>query len=96
MYILITYDVNTTTREGERRLRRVADACKDYGQRVQNSVFECDLTEVQLILLKERIANIIDCATDSIRIYHLSKNYNNRIEVMGKETAYDVGETLII
>lgn len=96
MYILITYDVNTTTKDGERRLRKVADACKDYGQRVQNSVFECELTESQFVILKERILGIIDDGTDSVRVYHLSKNYSNRIEVMGKETAYNVKETLII
>lgn len=95
MHILITYDVNTTTKEGERRLRRVADACKDYGQRVQNSVFECELTESQLAILKERISGFIDNSTDSIRIYHLGKN-NNRIETMGIETAYDIREALII
>ena len=60
MYILVTYDVDTTDKEGQRRLRRVAKACLDYGQRVQNSVFECELTEVQLCMLKDRIKEIID------------------------------------
>lgn len=96
MHILITYDVNTMTKEGARRLRRVADACKDYGQRVQNSVFECELTESQLLILKERVRGIIDTSVDSIRIYHLSKNYEKSIEVMGRETAYNVKDTLII
>lgn len=96
MRILITYDVNTMTKEGARRLRRVADACKDYGQRVQNSVFECELTESQLAILKERIRGVIDTSVDSIRIYHLSKNYEKSIEVMGRETAYNVKDTLII
>ena len=61
MYILVTYDVDTTSKAGARRLRCVAKACIDYGQRVQNSVFECEVTEAQYCLLKERIKSIIDC-----------------------------------
>ena len=68
MYILVTYDVDTTGKEGQRRLRRVAKACQNYGQRVQNSVFECELTDAQLCLLKSQIKEIIDADVDSIRI----------------------------
>ena len=68
MNILITYDVDTTTKEGARRLRRVAKACVDYGQRVQNSVFECELSEAQLCLLRYRINEVIDRMNDSVRI----------------------------
>lgn len=96
MYILVTYDVDTTSREGARRLRSVAKACIDYGQRVQNSVFECEVTDVQYCLLKERIRSIIDMSLDSIRFYILSKNENRRVEVIGVETAYKVNEALII
>ena len=96
MYILVTYDVDTTDKSGQRRLRRVAKACLDYGQRVQNSVFECELTEVQLCILKDRIKDIIDNSLDSIRIYHLNRNENRRVEVIGVETSYDVKETIII
>lgn len=96
MYILVTYDVNTTDRFGARRLRRVAKACVDYGQRVQNSVFECELSEVQFCLLKEKIRNIIDPSTDSIRFYHLNRNENRRVEVIGVETAYNVDNAIII
>lgn len=96
MYILVTYDVDTTDKSGQRRLRRVAKACLDYGQRVQNSVFECELTEVQLCILKDRIKEIIDNSLDSIRIYHLNRNENRRVEVMGVETSFDVKETIII
>lgn len=96
MHILITYDVNTTTKEGERRLRKVAASCKDYGQRVQNSVFECELNESQFVILKDRVRSVINGETDSIRIYRLSKDYHNKIEVIGAETAYDVNETLIL
>ena len=93
MYILVTYDVDTTEKEGQRRLRRVAKACLDYGQRVQNSVFECELTEVQLCMLKERI---IDHTTDSVRFYHLNRNENRRVEVLGVETSFNVNEAIII
>ncbi len=96
MYILVTYDVDTTNKEGARRLRNVAKACIDYGQRVQNSVFECEVTEVQYCLLKERIKNIIDDSLDSIRFYSLSRNERKRVEVLGIETAYKVDDALII
>lgn len=96
MYILIAYDVDTTSKEGARRLRNVAKACVDYGQRVQNSVFECEVTEAQYSLLKERIRAIIDTSVDSIRFYMLSKNENRRVEVIGIETAYKINDALII
>lgn len=96
MYILVTYDVDTTSREGARRLRCVAKACMDYGQRVQNSVFECDVTDAQYCLLKERIKSIIDMSLDSVRFYILSKNESRRVEVIGVETSYKVNDALII
>lgn len=96
MYILVTYDVDTTSREGARRLRCVAKACMDFGQRVQNSVFECEVTDAQYCLLKERIKNIIDMSLDSIRFYILSKNESRRVEVIGVETAYKINDAFII
>ena len=96
MYILVTYDVDTTDKSGQRRLRRVAKACLDYGQRVQNSVFECELTEVQFCILKERINEIIDHSLDSVRFYHLNRSENRRVEVMGVETAFNVNYAIII
>ena len=96
MYILVTYDVDTTDKAGQKRLRQVAKACLDYGQRVQNSVFECELTEVQLCMLKERIKGIIDHTTDSVRFYHLNRNENRRVEVLGVETSFNVNEAIII
>lgn len=96
MYILVTYDVDTTNKEGARRLRNVAKACIDYGQRVQNSVFECEVTEAQYCILKERIKNIINDSLDSVRFYSLSKNERKRVEVLGVETAYKVNDALII
>lgn len=96
MYILVTYDVDTTDKSGQRRLRKVAKACVDYGQRVQNSVFECELTEVQFCLLKEQIRGIINNDTDSVRFYHLNRNENRRVEIIGLETAYKVDDAIII
>ncbi len=96
MYILVTYDVDTTNKDGARRLRNVAKACVDYGQRVQNSVFECEVTEAQYCLLKERIKKIINDTLDSIRFYSLSRNERKRVEVLGVETAYKVDDALII
>ena len=96
MYILVTYDVATTCNEGARRLRRVAKACLDYGQRVQNSVFECEVTEAQLCTLKNMIRDIIDIQTDSVRFYYLNKNIARRAEVLGVETSYNVNDAIII
>ena len=96
MYVLITYDVNTSTSGGRRRLRKVANCCKDYGQRVQNSVFECLLSESQLILLRNKLLSLIDKDLDSIRIYRLGKAYHGKIEHLGQQTAYDFEGELII
>lgn len=94
--IRVTYDVDTTDKEGARRLRQVAKACVDFGQRVQNSVFECELNEGEYSILKNRISKIIDASSDSVRFYALSKNENRRVEVIGIETAYKVNSPLII
>jgi CRISPR-associated protein Cas2 len=96
MLILITYDVDTTTKAGEKRLRKVAKECVNYGQRVQNSVFECLITEAQFVGLKATLASIINDTTDSIRFYFLGNNWQRRIEKIGKETSYDPTEALII
>lgn len=96
MLILITYDVDTTTKSGEKRLRQVAKECVNYGQRVQNSVFECLLTEAQLVNLKATLSSIIDESKDSIRIYFLGNNWQRKIETMGKITSYNPTQTLII
>ena len=96
MYILVTYDVDTTSKEGARRLRCVAKACLNYGQRVQNSVFECEVTEAQLCTLKNIIGNVIDTKKDSVRFYYLNRNITRRVEVLGKETSYNVNDVIII
>ena len=94
--VLITYDVETVTLAGARRLRRMAKECQNYGQRVQNSVFECVLTEAQFALLRNKITSIIDEEKDSVRFYFLGKNWNNRVEFIGKKTSFDVTSELII
>ncbi len=96
MNILVTYDVNLTGEDGQRRLRKVAKACQNYGRRVQNSVFECQVTEAQLVQFKACLLKLIDREVDSIRIYNLGNNLNNCMTSLGKETGYDVNSTLII
>lgn len=96
MLILITYDVDTTSKEGEKRLRKVAKECVNYGQRVQNSVFECLLTEAQLVVLKALLSSIIDETTDSIRFYFLGNNWQRKIETLGKLTSFDPTDAMII
>ena len=96
MLILLTYDVDTTTKAGEKRLRKVAKECVNYGQRVQNSVFECVLTEAQFVNLKALLSSIIDNSRDSIRFYFLGSNWQRKIDTIGKLTSYDPTEALII
>lgn len=96
MFVLITYDVNITYESGAKRLRNVAKACVDYGKRVQNSVFECVLTDAQFLMLKNRLKNIIDSKQDSVRFYMLGKNWKKNIETIGKDNGVDVTGNLII
>lgn len=96
MLVLVTYDVATTSREGRRRLRRVARACLDYGQRVQNSVFECDVTPALFAQLRKRIIDIIEPKEDSIRFYYLGKNWKRRVEHHGAKPAVDLDGPLIV
>jgi len=94
--LLITYDVNTETREGRRRLRHVAKKCLSYGQRVQKSVFECKLGEKEYIILENSLRKIIDKETDSIRIYFLSETAIQKIVNIGNVKVIDYEEPLII
>lgn len=96
MFVLITYDVNITSPYGAKRLRNVAKACMDFGKRVQNSVFECILTEAQYVLLKNKLNSIIDTEQDSIRFYMLGKNWKNKVETIGKDIGIDFTGDLII
>jgi len=95
MMLLITYDVNTTTSEGRKRLRQVAKACVNIGQRVQNSVFECLVEPAQYVQMKNSLENIIDKEKDSIRYYNLGSNWKNRVEHVGTKISYDPEGTLI-
>lgn len=96
MRILITYDVETMDSAGQKRLRRVAKSCQNFGKRVQNSVFECILTEVQYLQLKQDIENIIDSKKDSIRFYHLPSHSKQAIETLGKAVSFEPDANLII
>ena len=96
MYLLVAYDVSTTNPAGARRLRQVAKVCLDYGQRVQNSVFECKLDPAQYVDLKRRIGNIIDMKTDSIRFYNLGNRWQNRVEHLGKNDTYNIEGMLLV
>ena len=88
MLILITYDVNTTSAEGQKRLRKVAKICVNYGQRVQNSVFECLLDSSQCRLLQAKLLKIMDSELDSLRFYYLGNKYDTKIENFGRVNAY--------
>lgn len=96
MYILLTYDVSTPDKAGQTRLRKVAKTCLDYGQRVQYSIFECKIEPSQLVEFREKILNIIDPATDSIRIYNLGNNWQQRVEHLGKNDDYNIEAPLIL
>ncbi len=96
MLVLVTYDVNVTTAEGRRRLRKVAKTCEDYGQRVQNSVFECLVDPAIWVVLKDKLEGEIDRKEDSLRYYFLGKNWRNRVEHVGAKPAYDPEGPLII
>jgi CRISPR-associated protein Cas2 len=95
MLVLVTYDVNTETADGEKRLRKVAKKCEDYGQRVQNSVFECLIDAAQLRKLKHLLTEIIDPNQDSLRFYYLGNNWRKRVEHVGAKPSIDLEDTLI-
>ena len=96
MLILITYDVNTETAAGKKRLRQIAKTCVDYGRRVQNSVFECELDAAQLVMVKSKLLKLMNKETDSLRLYTLGNNYKNKVEHHGVKSSFDVNEPLII
>ncbi len=96
MFVLVAYDVNITSAGGDKRLRSVARTCLNHGKRVQNSVFECLVTESQYIALKNRLLDIIDKEEDSIRFYLLGSNWKRRVETIGKDYSFDFEEELII
>lgn len=96
MLVLITYDVNTQTAEGRARLRKVAKQCVNYGQRVQNSVFECVMDAAKTREVKEKLVKIIDKEKDSLRFYYLGNNYKNKVEHIGAKESYDIEALLIL
>ena len=96
MFVLVSYDVSTTTKEGKRRLRRVARACLDYGQRVQNSVFECQVDPEKWTRLKLRLLDEYDPAQDSLRFYFLGSNWRSRVEHFGAKPSIDLEGPLIV
>jgi CRISPR-associated protein Cas2 len=95
MMVLITYDVKTETVAGKSRLRRVSKKCKDYGQRVQNSVFECIIDTAQLTQLKNSLQKIIDPEADSLRFYYLGDKWKSRVEHIGAKPSIDLEGMLI-
>jgi CRISPR-associated protein Cas2 len=96
MLVLITYDVSTLTTEGKKRLRQVAKQCQNYGQRVQNSVFECVLDAAQCAKVKSILMKIIDEKEDSIRFYYLGNNYKTKVEHIGAKSSFSVEDVLIL
>ncbi|NLW90916.1 MAG: CRISPR-associated endonuclease Cas2 [Syntrophomonadaceae bacterium] len=96
MMVLITYDVNTSTPQGQKRLRQVAKQCVNHGQRVQKSVFECLLDPAQFTMLKNTLESIMDPSLDSIRFYLLGNNWKRRVEHVGLEESYDPEGILMI
>jgi CRISPR-associated protein Cas2 len=89
MMVLVTYDVNVETSEGKRRLRNVAKTCKNHGQRVQNSVFECLVTPADWVIFRQELIDLIDDTKDSLRFYFLGANWKTRVEHIGAKISYD-------
>lgn len=96
MMVVVSYDVSTVSRAGRRRLRRVAKTCSDYGQRVQNSVFECVVEPSQWTMLRRELLNLFDPDEDSLRFYFLGSKWRNRREHHGLKKALDVEEPLVL
>ena len=90
MMVLVSYDVSTIDRAGRRRLRRAAKACLNFGQRVQNSVFECDIDPAQWTALKGQLLDLIDPEQDSLRFYFLGANWQRRVEHVGAKPTLDL------
>jgi CRISPR-associated protein Cas2 len=95
MMVIVSYDVMVTSNGGQKRLRKIAKACTDYGQRVQNSVFECVVDPAQWVKLKNILEKIMDEKTDSLRYYYLGANYQRRIEHIGAKPSYNVDGLLL-
>jgi len=96
MFVVVSYDVANVEAGGARRLRRVAKACKDYGQRVQYSVFECIVDPAQWAVLRQRLMDEIDSKEDSLRFYYLGSNWKRRVEHVGAKKTIDQEGPLIV
>jgi len=96
MMVLVSYDVSTINRAGQRRLRRVARACLDYGQRVQNSVFECVVDPAQWTALRQRLIDTYDSEQDSLRFYFMGSNWQHKVEHLGAKKAVDLEGPLLV
>jgi CRISPR-associated protein Cas2 len=96
MLVVICYDVSTLEPEGQRRLRRVAKVCKDYGQRAQLSVFECEVDPAQWTVLRQKLLNEVNLEEDSLKFYFLGANWRRRVEQLGAKKSFDPDEPMII
>ncbi|GKS87901.1 CRISPR-associated endonuclease Cas2 [Acidovorax sp. GBBC 1281] len=96
MMVLVSYDVRSQDKVGARRLRHIAKACLDFGQRVQYSVFEIEVDSAQWVALKNRLVQIIDPATDSLRFYYLGQQWKDRVEHVGAKPVLDLNAPLIL
>jgi len=96
MMVLVSYDVCTLDKAGKRRLRRVAKACQNRGQRVQFSVFECEVDPAQWVALKNELVELIDPESDSLRFYYLGAEWRRRVEHCGAKEVRDLGEDLLL
>ena len=96
MLVLVTYDVATQDNAGRNRLRKVAKECVNYGQRVQNSVFECLVDASQALILKDKLINLIDKEQDSLRFYYLGNKYDTKVEHYGVKSSYEPEGILMI
>lgn len=96
MMVLISYDVSTVSSNGKSRLRKVAKECQNYGQRVQNSVFECDVDYGTFLKVKDKLLKLIDRESDSLRFYYLGNNWERRVEHFGAKETYNPEGVIII
>ncbi len=95
LLVLVTYDVSTSSEGGQKRLRKVAKVCQNYGQRVQNSVFECVVDAAQFEMMKNELKKLIDETNDSLRFYRLGNNYKTKVEHVGAKESLDIEAPLI-
>lgn len=96
MMVIVSYDVSTTSTSGQKRLRRIAKVCRDYGQRVQYSVFEIEVDFAQWTFIKSKLCDLIDPEQDSLRFYYLGKNWQTKVEHVGAKPVLDLNGSLIL